>query len=156
VERNLPAAIVDTSRLIGASRPEQFSLGARGYALRLPRPGDAARPVAAFVFDMVGDRDLEIFPEAQSAERAANLCAIVLEGAKATGARSFRATPRYGVTDDHVPLLEAGLPAVDIIDFDYAAWHTHMDLPDQTSAKSLAEVARGAAWIVYRSSLARH
>jgi hypothetical protein len=138
-----------------ASRPEQFSLGARGYAARLPAPGSDARPVAAFVFDMVGDRDLEIFPEVQSAQQAANLCALVLEGARATGARAFRKDPRYAVTDDHVPLLEARLPAVDIIDFDYPAWHTARNLPDQTSAESLAEVARVAAWLVYRSPLAR-
>ena len=138
-----------------ATRPEQFSLGARGYAARLPAPGSDRRPVAAFVFDMVGDRDLEIFPEVQSAERAANLCALVLDAARATGARGFREGPRYAVTDDHVPLLEARLPAVDIIDFDYPAWHTARDLPDQTSAESLAEVARVAAWLVYRSPLAR-
>ena len=138
-----------------ASRPEQFSLGARGYAARLPPRGSDARPVAAFVFDMVGDRELQIYPEIQSAERAANLSAVVLDAARATGARGFRESPRYAVTDDHVPLLDAGLPAVDIIDFDYPAWHTLRDLPDQTSAESLAEVARVAAWIVYRSPLAR-
>jgi len=45
---------------------------------------------------------------------------------------------------------------VDIIDFDYPAWHTHRDLPDQISAASLAEVASVAVWLVYRSQLARH
>jgi hypothetical protein len=91
----------------------------------------------------------------QSSERAANLVALVLDGARATGARQFRSDPRYSITDDHIPLLEAGVPAVDIIDFDYPAWHTHRDLPDQTSPASLAAVARVAAWIVYRSPLAR-
>ena len=138
-----------------ASRPEQFSLGAKGYAASLAARGSDARPVAAFVFDMVGDKDLEIYPEIQSTQRAANLSAMVLDAAHATGARGFHETPRYAVTDDHVPLLEAGLPAVDIIDFDYPAWHTLGDRPDQTSAESLAEVARVAAWIVYRSPLAR-
>lgn len=138
-----------------ASRPEEFSLGARGYAARLPRRGDPARPAAAFLFDMVGDRDLQIHPEVFSMRRAANLAALVLEGARATGARSFRADPRHAVMDDHVPLLDAGLPAVNVIDFDYPAWHTTADLPDQVSAASLAEVSRVAAWLVYRSALAR-
>jgi Zn-dependent M28 family amino/carboxypeptidase len=138
-----------------ASQPQEFSLGARGYAARLPAPGDQARPVAAFVFDMVGDKDLEIFPELQSSQRAANLCATVWDAARATSARGFREQPRYAITDDHVPLLEAGLPAADIIDFDYPAWHTLGDRPDQTSATSLAEVSRVAGWIVYRSPLAR-
>ncbi len=138
-----------------AGRPQDFCLGARGYAARLPPRGSDARPVAAFVFDMVGDRDLQIHPEVQSAARAANLSAMVLDAARATGARGFRSTPKYTLTDDHVPLLDAGLPAVDIIDFDYPAWHTHADRPDQTSPESLAEVARVAGWIVYRSPLAR-
>jgi hypothetical protein len=90
-----------------------------------------------------------------SAARAANLVAMVLDGARATGARHFHPEPRHAVSDDHVPLLEAGLPAVDIIDFDYPAWHTRADLPDQVSPESLAEVARVAAWLVYRSPLAR-
>ena len=37
--------------------------------------------------------------------------------------------------------LDAGLPAVDVVDFDYPAWHTHRDSTDQVSAASLAEVA---------------
>ncbi len=134
-----------------AEHPEEFSLGARGYARRLGE----ARPTAAFLFDMVGDRDLGIHPEQRSAEQAANLVGMVLDGARASGARGFFDTPRYRITDDHVPLLDAGVPAVDIIDFDYPAWHTHRDLPDQLSASSLAEVARVAAWLVYASPLAR-
>jgi len=134
-----------------ASRAEEFCLGSRGYAARLSA---ADRPAAAFVFDMVGDRDLAIHPEANSARRAANLVTLVLEAARATGARGFAETPRYELTDDHLPLLDAGVPAVDIIDFDYPAWHTTSDLPDQVSAASLAEVARVAAWLVYQSPLA--
>jgi len=137
----------------GANEPQGFCLGSRHYARQLGTMGE--KPLAAFLFDMVGDRDLEIHPEVQSAERAANLVALVLEGARATGARQFKPDPRYSITDDHIPLLDAGVPAVDIIDFDYPAWHTHRDLPDQTSPASLAAVARVAAWIVYRSPLTR-
>lgn len=138
----------------GANDPQGFCLGSRHYARQLGTRGEA-KPLAAFLFDMVGDRDLEIYPEVQSAERAANLVALVLEGARATGAHQFKPDPRYSITDDHIPLLDAGVPAVDIIDFDYPAWHTHRDLPDQTSPASLAAVARVAAWIVYRSPLTR-
>jgi hypothetical protein len=134
-----------------AERPEQFALGSRGYARRLGE----AKPTAAFLFDMVGDRDLNIHAEGISSSRAANLVAMVNEGARATGARSFHRDVRHTVTDDHVPLLDAGVPAVDIIDFDYGAWHTTADLPDRVSAASLAEVARVAAWLVYESPLAR-
>lgn len=135
--------------------PEEYSLGAKGYARRLPSVGNDARPVAGFLFDMVGDRDLQIHPEVNSLQRAASLANLVLEAARATGARSFHPDPRYTLVDDHIPLLDAGLPTVDIIDFDYPVWHTLADTPGQVSAESLAEVAGVAAWLVYRSPLAR-
>jgi len=156
MSRRPPPVVVDLVFFDGEDQgrpdqPEEFSLGAKGFAARLTEP----RPTAAFVFDMVGDRDLNIHPEQRSAEQAANLVAMVLAGARATRARGFREQPRHRVTDDHVPMLEAGVPAVDIIDMDYGAWHTHRDRIDQVSAASLAEVARVAAWLVYSSPLAR-
>lgn len=138
-----------------ADQPQEFCLGARGYAERLPAVGDPARPVAGFLFDMVGDADLDIRIEGNSQRRAANLVALVLEAARATGARSFHDEVGYTLVDDHVPLIEAGLPCVDVIDFDYPAWHTTSDTPDRTSAESLSEVARVGAWLLYESPLAR-
>jgi glutaminyl-peptide cyclotransferase len=134
------------------ANPEGFCRGSRIYA---ERAVGADRVAAGFVFDMVGDRDLSISPEVRSVREATNLSALVLDAARATGARSFRTQPGYDVYDDHVPLLEAGIPAVDIIDFDYPAWHTTHDTPDQVSAASLAEVSAVAAWLVYDSPLAR-
>jgi Zn-dependent M28 family amino/carboxypeptidase len=43
--------------------PDDYCRGSKGYARRLPPRSDAARPVAGFVFDMVGDRDLGIWDE---------------------------------------------------------------------------------------------
>ena len=134
---------------------DEYGRGSLGYARRRPPHGDPSRPVAAFLFDMVGDKDLEIWDEANSAQRATNLVELVHEASAATGAKHFKRGVRYSLIDDHVPLLDAGLPAVDIIDFDYPAWHTSRDLPDQVSAESLAEVSRVASWIVYKSALAR-
>ena len=42
--------------------------------------------------------------------------------------------------DDHSPFLQAGIPAVDIIDFDYPYWHTVQDTADKVSAESLQAV----------------
>jgi hypothetical protein len=136
-------------------RPDHYCLGSQYYAAQLAAAPPDRRPIGAFNFDMVGDRDLDIHPEVQSSKRAANLVQMVLDGARATGARHFHPDPRFDLVDDHLPLLEKGIPAVDIIDFEFAAWHTVRDLPDQVSAESLAEVARVAAWIVYRSPFAR-
>jgi len=155
-----PAVGVDLVFLDGEdlgrpTSPDEYCRGSRGYARRLPPPHDPARPVAAFVFDMVGDRDLGIWDEGTSAARATNLVGLVHEAARATGAAHFHEGVRHTLIDDHVPLLDAGLPAVDIIDFDYPAWHTTADTPDQVSAESLAEVSGVALWLVYRSALAK-
>jgi hypothetical protein len=139
-----------------ATHAAEFSRGAQGYARELAaRLEDGSAPIAGFVFDLVGDRDLNIHPEVTSVRRASNIASLVLEAAAATGARHFHETPKYSVMDDHIPILDAGVPCVDIIDRDYTAWHTTADTPDQVSAESLAEVARVAAWLVYRSPLAR-
>lgn len=133
------------------SRPETYSLGSQGFAARLTEP----LPRAGFLFDMVGDRDLNIHPEGNSVQAAANLVALVQEGARAMGASGFREGVRHHVTDDHLPLIRAGLPTVNIIDFDYPAWHTQADTPDKVSGESLAQVARVAGWLLYSSPLAR-
>ena len=135
--------------------PDEYSRGSRGYALRLPPDGDPARPVAGFLFDMVGDAELNIWDEAYSVLRATNLVDLVHEAARATGARHFHPEVRHTVIDDHIPLIEAGLPTANIIDFDYAHWHRATDTPDKVSAESLAEVARVAGWLVYSSALAK-
>jgi glutaminyl-peptide cyclotransferase len=56
---------------------------------------------------------------------------------------------KYAILDDHVPFLEAGIPAVDIIDFDYAYWHTTSDTPDKVSGNSLEIVGKTLiAWLI--------
>jgi glutaminyl-peptide cyclotransferase len=49
---------------------------------------------------------------------------------------------KYSMIDDHTPFLNQGLPAVDIIDFDYPYWHTPEDTLDKISADSLEAVGR--------------
>lgn len=146
---------VDGEDLGTAAVPEEYCRGSRRYASLLPPAGEPGRPVAAFVFDMVGDRDLGIWDEGHSAARATNLVELVHEAARATGAKRVHRGVRHTLVDDHIPLLDAGVPAVDVIDFDYPAWHTSADTLGQVSAESLEEVARIAAWLVYRSALAR-
>jgi len=41
--------------------------------------------------------------------------------------RQFRSGVKFTIADDHVPFLEADIPAIDVIDFDFPAWHTHRD-----------------------------
>jgi len=55
--------------------------------------------------------------------------------------------------DDHTPFLEAGIAAVDLIDFDYPYWHTSQDTPDKVSAESLRAVGETLrAWVIQQST----
>jgi hypothetical protein len=44
--------------------------------------------------------------------------------------------------DDHIPFVQMGIPAIDIIDFDYPYWHTTKDTLDKVSAESLEAVGK--------------
>jgi hypothetical protein len=101
------------------------------------------------LFDFVGDCDLELPREANSDP---NLYAAFAEAAEA---RSGSPAPFSGeadaVLDDHVPFLEAGVPAIDLIDFDYGpgpppgAWfHTPRDDLEHVCARSLGLVGAPA------------
>ena len=46
------------------------------------------------------------------------------------------------VIDDHLYLLRAGIPCIDVIDFTYPYWHTMADTPDKCSAASLSQVGQ--------------
>ncbi len=113
-------------------------LGSRHYAAGL-----AAQPAPLFavVWDMVGDRNLRIFQEQNSVSGAPEVVARVWTTAAELGyGRVFRPSVGYAVTDDHLPLLEAGIRAIDVIDFEYPSWHTTEDTLDKVSAESLQVV----------------
>jgi len=63
--------------------------------------------------------------------------------------KSFIDKPKYAITDDHLPLLERGVPCIDIIDFDYAYWHTLGDTVDKCAPDSLRIVGETVAEVVY-------
>lgn len=107
-------------------------------------------PQAVVIVDMIGDKDLNIYLEKNS---DADLSAEIWAQAAALNYQEyFINEPRYSILDDHTPFLMAGIPAIDIIDFDYPAWHTTTDDIDQVSAQSLQIVGNTLlAWLENRS-----
>jgi Iap family predicted aminopeptidase len=96
------------------------------------------RPKAVVIVDMIGDADLNIYLEKNSDPE---IRAEIWSTAESLGyADKFINEEKYGMLDDHTPFLEAGIPAVDIIDFDYPYYHTTQDTPDKVSAESLQAV----------------
>ena len=112
-----------------------FSVGARQMAQNL-----TLKPQAVVVVDMIGDADQNIYYETNSdPELSAKIWAIAAE-------LGYRDTlipqPKYTIIDDHLPFKEQGIPAVDMIDFDYPYWHTLADTADKVSPTSLERVGR--------------
>ena len=117
-------------------------LGSRAFAEET-----AIRPEAVVVVDMIGDADLNIYLEKNS--NVAIRTEIWSIAAQLGYSDKFINEEKYSMLDDHTPFLEAGIPAVDIIDFDYPYWHTAEDTPDKVSAESLGAVGETLLnWIV--------
>ena len=108
------------------------------------------QPRAVVVIDMIGDADLNIYKERNS---NAGLTDEIWGVANSLGyEKQFIAEYKYSMEDDHTPFLEAGIPAVDIIDFDYPYWHTVGDTTDKVSAESLEAVGKTLwTWITQQS-----
>lgn len=97
-------------------------------------------PAAVVVVDMVGDADQQLYWEYNSDPA---LQAQLWEVAATLGyTQTFIPEYRWSVYDDHIPFAQRGIPAVDIIDFDYEYWHETQDTPDKVSPASLERVGR--------------
>jgi Zn-dependent M28 family amino/carboxypeptidase len=103
------------------------------------RTGDLARIKAMILVDMIGDRDLVIKREPTSTSW---LTDIIWTAAKALGHGAVFSNETFTVEDDHIPFLNAGVPAVDLIDLEYPPWHTAEDTLDKVSARSMEVVGR--------------
>jgi Zn-dependent M28 family amino/carboxypeptidase len=131
-------------------------LGSRYFAANMPDGYDAEFGV---LLDMVGDRDLEIYVEGHSNRLAPEVVDRVWSIAHRLGFDDvFHRNTRNTMNDDHIPLNEAGIPTIDVIDFDYpvgpenAYWHTPEDTPDKVSASSLGVVGAVMTRLIYRGS----
>lgn len=109
------------------------------------------RPDAVVIVDMIGDADLNIYKERNSNEAITD--EIWRTAAELGYADKFIPTYKFSMLDDHTPFLRAGIPAIDIIDFDYPYWHTTQDTPDKVSAESLQTVGETLrVWLLQQSA----
>lgn len=113
--------------------------GSRYYVAQARKTNDLVGIKAMILVDMIGDRSLNIRRESYS---TAWLTDLIWSSARALGHDTSFVAEELAVEDDHVAFLQAGVPAVDIIDLDYASWHTPEDTLDKVSARSLEAVGR--------------
>jgi glutaminyl-peptide cyclotransferase len=95
------------------------------------------KPDSVVILDMVGDKDLNIYMERNSNPEINTEIWGVANG---MGYSQFIPKYKYDLIDDHIPFIQAGIRAVDVIDFDYPYWHTTSDTLDKVSAESLKAV----------------
>ena len=127
---------------------DRMYLGAKRYARNPPRP----HPEWGVLLDMVGDADLDIWRERNSEEGAPTVNDRLFRAAQEAGHGGvFHDSVKWDITDDHLPLLAAGIPVVDLIDFDYPYWHTLEDTADKCSPESLGAVGETVLRALYSS-----
>jgi glutaminyl-peptide cyclotransferase len=112
--------------------------GSRHLAQRWKNEGIAPKIRALILLDMIGDKNLDIWYETHSTGSLMNL---VFDTAEKTGLKSILSQIRAPVEDDHIPFLDIGIPAVDIIDLNYGPGnsfhHTLEDTLDKISSQSM-------------------
>jgi glutaminyl-peptide cyclotransferase len=117
--------------------------GSRHFAHELRQDGSAKSFRGGILFDMVGDRSLDItFPP----NSPIKITRDIFASADALKLRNYFTYFDQDVTDDHSPLNAIGIPVVDVIDFHYPPWHTADDTMDKISAQSLQIVGSVAAY----------
>jgi glutaminyl-peptide cyclotransferase len=128
-------------------KEQDVLIGSKYFATHLPSPD--YRPLYGVLFDMIGQRDLQIYEEGNSVQRAPEVVERVWQAASDMGYSDvFIPRSKYTISDDHVPLLDAGLRVIDVIDYDYPVHHTTHDTIDQLSARSLQIVGDVATELV--------
>jgi hypothetical protein len=116
------------------NRNNDNTYGSRHYVDTARKTGTLDGLKALVLLDMIGDRNLAIRRDSNSTPWLTDI--IWASGAK-LGYRSHFLSEETTIDDDHIPFVRAGVPSVDIIDLDYAAWHTAQDDLDRVSARSL-------------------
>jgi peptidase M28-like protein len=146
------AAKIELVFFDGEEAYESFSetdglYGSRYFAKHLGGPKEQFS--GGVLLDMIGDRALTI---TLSPDSPAQMTADIFASAEALKVRNHFTYFPSSIMDDHTPLNAAGIPTIDLIDFDFPPWHTADDTMDKLSAESLQTV--GAVTLYYLSQFA--
>ena len=134
LENTLEFIFFDGEEAVVEWTAEDSVYGSRHDVDRRDRDSSLGQLKALVLVDMIGDKNLNIRKETQSTEW---LKTIIWNTAVSLGYSREFPNESIEVADDHIPYLKAGIPAADLIDFDYPPWHTAEDTLDKTSGRSL-------------------
>ena len=113
---------------------DSYVYGSRHLAQVWKNNGTAGKLKALINVDMIGDKDLNILQDTSSNRQ---LRSLVWKAAADLGYSRNFTNDAEQMDDDHMPFVQIGVPSLDLIDFDYPAWHTPADTLDKLSPQSL-------------------
>ena len=145
LEKNPPARAVDVLFFDGEDVGGAELLGSRHFAANC-----VANYNYIIILDMVGDRDLQIFQEGNSAKFFPVFVDSIWAIGQTIAPNVFIPVVKYYITDDHISLIRYGIRSIDIIDFDYPYWDTADDTADKCSWQSLDIMYRFVLSLVYQ------
>lgn len=154
-EIGVDIVLFDGEEFIFEQGRDEYFLGSKFFARAYQASPPTIRYRSGILLDMIGDRELRIYFEQNSVRYARSVAKDVWRVAKRLGVTAFIPRVRHTIQDDHLPLNQiAGIPTIDLIDFDYprpgigqpSYWHTTKDVPENCSGESLAAVV----WVVHQ------
>ncbi len=133
----------------------RYLLGSRFFAEEKPTD---YQPRFGILLDMVGDKFLDLPKEQNSIQFAPAIVELIWGKARELGIRQFSSRTGEAIMDDHIPLNEAGIKTIDIIDLNYPDltnrfWHTHNDIPQNCSPESLEAVGTVLVHVIYSQAV---
>lgn len=149
------AAKIELVFFDGEEAVQQFTeldglYGSKHYAQDLRATGRNRQFHTGILWDMIGDRDLTITLPPDS---PADVAQGIFAAAEMLGCRKNFGYHSLSITDDHVPLNQAGIRTIDLIDFDYTPWHTADDTLDKLAPESLQKA--GAVTVYFLKKAVR-
>lgn len=154
-KRGLDILLVDAEDWGTTHNDDSWALGAQHFMANLPDSG-SYRPQGAILLDMVGGRGATFCREYFSQQSAPELADAIWAAARAAGYGEWFPN-RWGgaVTDDHVKLIDGGIPAIDIIDYRPGegfnpTWHTTSDNLDNIDPAALKAVGQTLADYLFK------
>ncbi len=123
-------------------KQQDYFVGSRDLAASWSRWYPGPKPACAVILDMVGDSDLSFLREGTCQQECPWLNDLLWKAGGELKYPAFGVEGEKAVTDDHTALLQIGIPATLVIDFDYPHWHTSHDTIDKCCAKSLGVIGR--------------
>ncbi len=121
---------------------DEYFFGSRQFAIEYRRSKPKHQYVAGVLLDLMAGKDATLSWEPNSMHWAASVVEDIWKTAAELGVKRFENRRGKDVLDDHIALNKAGIPTVDIIDFDYRHWHRLSDTPDKCSEETLTDVAK--------------